>query len=582
MKKSAPKQNKPGNWRDGSVIDGTCCAVDSRLHSSRAQLLTLGKSADDKKKGTDTPSTSSVPASPGPIVNQLDDSAKETFPTGRPLEDKPKIQQCKHCKKSILSTAINAHLISCLKAKKEKAQRKKEQKEAREREKKGMDGDKKDDDGDTRMEDDDDAEEDASPEKKGPGGLKSTKKSAGKKIEIDDTKKGKKRKADGDAEKGPKQKKKKEEPKPKAPKPKGIYLPNLLSSTPENISISPFYFAHGFPEDNKAIPGFVSAPGARTSPGWDAFFYSPSKKPGKRPRWFSPRRARRRPLPASSPTPQTRSGNVARISPSTRPGVSTHFTGAKRPQTYLTKELKTTIARIDFSRTLPLIELGDEYQSTASSTILIDERTKAPQTQEHPSTRSLPKPTRKERSDSTNTSPSKKPEVECQIPLPGDEPTSTSPLRDLDSDYQSSPPSKNPEVRHTSLSQFKRPRQRSKRYSLPMPPPNIRRTYGRKGIPQLRLPVSQASQETPFIIYNPELPANSLFQGPVDVERQCGVIIKDGVQCARSLTCKSHSMGAKRAVPGRSLPYDMLLAAYQKKNQAKQQSMHFSVHFISV
>lgn len=31
-------------------------------------------------------------------------------------------------------------------------------------------------------------------------------------------------------------------------------------------------------------------------------------------------------------------------------------------------------------------------------------------------------------------------------------------------------------------------------------------------------------------------------------------------------------MGAKRAVAGRSLPYDMLLAAYQKKNQARQQS----------
>lgn len=59
---------------------------------------------------------------------------------------------------------------------------------------------------------------------------------------------------------------------------------------------------------------------------------------------------------------------------------------------------------------------------------------------------------------------------------------------------------------------------------------------------------------------------------PVDVERQCGVITPNGVPCARSLTCKSHSMGAKRAVPGRSLPYDMLLAAYQKKNQAKQQS----------
>jgi len=61
-------------------------------------------------------------------------------------------------------------------------------------------------------------------------------------------------------------------------------------------------------------------------------------------------------------------------------------------------------------------------------------------------------------------------------------------------------------------------------------------------------------------------------KGPVDVEKQCGVTLPNGAQCARSLTCKSHSMGAKRAVPGRSLPYDMLLAAYQKKNQAKQQS----------
>lgn len=61
-------------------------------------------------------------------------------------------------------------------------------------------------------------------------------------------------------------------------------------------------------------------------------------------------------------------------------------------------------------------------------------------------------------------------------------------------------------------------------------------------------------------------------KGPVDVEKQCGVPLPNGAFCARSLTCKSHSMGAKRAVPGRSLPYDMLLAAYQKKNQAKQQS----------
>ncbi|KAF8464601.1 SCA7, zinc-binding domain-containing protein [Kalaharituber pfeilii] len=60
-------------------------------------------------------------------------------------------------------------------------------------------------------------------------------------------------------------------------------------------------------------------------------------------------------------------------------------------------------------------------------------------------------------------------------------------------------------------------------------------------------------------------------KAPVDVEKQCGVPLPSGLLCARSLTCKSHSMGAKRAVLGRSQPYDVLLAAYQRKNQAKQQ-----------
>ena len=69
-------------------------------------------------------------------------------------------------------------------------------------------------------------------------------------------------------------------------------------------------------------------------------------------------------------------------------------------------------------------------------------------------------------------------------------------------------------------------------------------------------------------------------KGPVDVEKQCGVALPNGGFCARSLTCKSHSMGLKRAVPGRSLPYDMLLAQYQKKNQAKQQRKF--THFIFV
>lgn len=62
-------------------------------------------------------------------------------------------------------------------------------------------------------------------------------------------------------------------------------------------------------------------------------------------------------------------------------------------------------------------------------------------------------------------------------------------------------------------------------------------------------------------------------KGPVDVEKQCGVPLPNGQLCARSLTCKSHSMGAKRAVPGRSVPYDILLANYQKKNQVKLASL---------
>lgn len=58
-------------------------------------------------------------------------------------------------------------------------------------------------------------------------------------------------------------------------------------------------------------------------------------------------------------------------------------------------------------------------------------------------------------------------------------------------------------------------------------------------------------------------------KGPVDVERQCGVALPQGGFCARLLTCKTHLMGLKRAVPGRSAPYDQLLAAYQRRNQAR-------------
>lgn len=251
---------------------------------------------EEKKKSSSA--TPSVPVSPGPVVNQLDDLSRETFATGRPLEDNPELQQCKHCKKSILKTAAKAHVAQCLKVKKEKAQRKKEAREARERAKEAAreeEAKKNDDDNGDGKDEESEVEEEK----------KAGKKAASKKP---DDKASKKRKADVDIDKGPKAKKKKDEPKAKLPKPKGAYC-------------------------------------------------------GKMPAYTCP------------PFPR------------------------------------------------------------------------------------------------------------CLL--------------------------------------------------------------------------------TPFLA----------TIGPVDVERQCGVLLPNGQPCARSLTCKSHPMGAKRAVSGRSLPYDMLLAAYQKKNQAKQQSM---------
>lgn len=53
-------------------------------------------------------------------------------------------------------------------------------------------------------------------------------------------------------------------------------------------------------------------------------------------------------------------------------------------------------------------------------------------------------------------------------------------------------------------------------------------------------------------------------RGPINLDRQCGVINNKGLPCSRSLTCKSHSMGAKRNVQGRSKPYDELLFEWQK------------------
>lgn len=59
---------------------------------------------------------------------------------------------------------------------------------------------------------------------------------------------------------------------------------------------------------------------------------------------------------------------------------------------------------------------------------------------------------------------------------------------------------------------------------------------------------------------------------PVDLDKQCGVPLPTGGLCGRSLTCKTHSIGSKRAVKGRTQPFDILLTLYHQKKHVKQAS----------
>ncbi|KAL2137157.1 hypothetical protein VTI74DRAFT_7704 [Chaetomium olivicolor] len=185
LRKAPPKQSKPGNWKEANVVE------------------------DDKKKSKDNAITA---ASPSPVINQLDDMSRETFGTGRPLEDVPDMFQCKHCKKGITRTAAKDHIAQCLRIKKEKAQRKKEAREARERLKEAAreeEARKAGEDGAGQGDDDSDDDDERKDGNAGKTAGKAKKNVAGKK-----------RKAEGDLDKG-KAKKKKDEPKPKVAKPKG-------------------------------------------------------------------------------------------------------------------------------------------------------------------------------------------------------------------------------------------------------------------------------------------------------------------------------------------------------------------------
>lgn len=80
---------------------------------------------------------------------------------------------------------------------------------------------------------------------------------------------------------------------------------------------------------------------------------------------------------------------------------------------------------------------------------------------------------------------------------------------------------------------------------------------------------SSTPQATPMKRQRKVKQRNPTEKHLIDFNKQCGVQLPEGGYCARSLTCKSHSMGAKRAVNGRTQPFDSLLAAYHKQHQTK-------------
>jgi len=81
----------------------------------------------------------------------------------------------------------------------------------------------------------------------------------------------------------------------------------------------------------------------------------------------------------------------------------------------------------------------------------------------------------------------------------------------------------------------------------------------RKASPSPDEPAKKKIKPTPKV-------TKGRMKGPVDLDKQCGVINDKDLPCSRSLTCKSHSMGAKRSVPGRSKKYDELLLEWQRAN----------------
>ncbi|KAJ1499519.1 hypothetical protein HMI55_004351 [Coelomomyces lativittatus] len=94
----------------------------------------------------------------------------------------------------------------------------------------------------------------------------------------------------------------------------------------------------------------------------------------------------------------------------------------------------------------------------------------------------------------------------------------------------------------------------------------------KKSIPSSTSSSSPPPPKPPSSLLFPTTPTTTKLtkkpMGPIDLDKQCGVL--GGTQhtpCQRAITCKNHSVGAKRMVKGRSQSYDILVQLFQRQKE---------------
>ncbi|KAF2100336.1 hypothetical protein NA57DRAFT_54429 [Rhizodiscina lignyota] len=101
--------------------------------------------------------------------------------------------------------------------------------------------------------------------------------------------------------------------------------------------------------------------------------------------------------------------------------------------------------------------------------------------------------------------------------------------------------------------------------TLPMIPQPTKVSSSKHTLVDNNSKAKEVSSQKAKEVSDPKAKAREV-KGSVNVEEQCGVQFTNGGRCTRNLLCQIHTKEAKRAVPGRSVSFDILLARYLARN----------------